>query len=149
LDDCWIQKSIVWNVASKNFKRTRDQLSHINCSYTFLSTTCNTTKDVDLGWNDFEKNYKLLYFTITIHEHVIVKFLDLLHCLDYWVVYKEEKGIHLVRPKRTPPNCWRLGPRREIIMNLMILHRRQSRMLNLRVANPTTNKENLPLVFDP
>jgi len=45
----WIQKSIIRNVTSKSSKRARDQLSHINHSYKFLSTTCTTTtKDVDL-----------------------------------------------------------------------------------------------------
>jgi len=38
---------------------------------------------------------------------------DLLHFLDSWVVYVEEKDIPLVGPKHTPPSCWRLGSRRE------------------------------------
>jgi len=102
LDYCWIQKSIIRNVASKRFKRARDQLSHINHSHTFIPITCTTTKDFDLDLDDFAKLYKLLYFTITIHEHGIIKFLDLLHLLDSWVVYKEKKDIPLVG-LHTPP----------------------------------------------
>ncbi len=60
LDYCWIQKSIVWNVASRNFKKAKDQLSHINRFYTFLPTTCTIIEDVDLDWDDFAKFYKLL-----------------------------------------------------------------------------------------
>jgi hypothetical protein len=30
LNYCWIQKSIVQNVASRNFTSVRDQISHIN-----------------------------------------------------------------------------------------------------------------------
>jgi hypothetical protein len=95
MDYCWIQKSIVSNVTSKNFEKARDQLNHINHSYTFLPTTCTTTKDIDLDWDDFVEIYKLLYCIIAILEHVIKKFLDLLHFLDFWV-YKEEKDISFI-----------------------------------------------------
>jgi hypothetical protein len=106
LDYRWIQKSITRNVTSKSLKKARDQLSHINRSYTFFPTTCVAIKDVNLDWDDFEKNYKLLYSTIEIFEHVIAKFPDLLHFLDFWVVYREENGIlPLMRPKRIPPGC--------------------------------------------
>ncbi len=44
-----------------------------------------------LNWDDFAKFYKLLFSTIANYEQAIEKFLDLLHFLDYWVVYKEEK----------------------------------------------------------
>jgi hypothetical protein len=40
-----------------------------------------------------------------INEHVIAKFPNLLHFLNSWVIYKEEKGIPLVGPKHTPPTC--------------------------------------------
>jgi hypothetical protein len=83
----------------------RDQLSHINRSYIIFPTTCTTTKDVDLDWDDFAKFYKLLYFTIAIHEHVIIKFPNLLYLLNSWVVYKEEKCIPLMGPKCTPQSC--------------------------------------------
>jgi hypothetical protein len=53
------------------------------------------------------------YSIITTHEHAIVKFPNLLHFLDCWVIYKEEKDIPLVGPKHIPPNCWRLGLGRE------------------------------------
>jgi hypothetical protein len=88
------------------FKKARDQLSHMNCSYTFLPTTC--TKDFGLDWDYFENFHKLIYSTIAIHEHVIAKISNLLHFLDSWVIYKKEKGIPLVGPKCTPPTCWRL-----------------------------------------
>jgi hypothetical protein len=58
-----------------------DQLNHINCSYRFLPTTCTTTKDVGLDWDDFVEFCKL-YCTITIHEHVIANFLDFLDFLN-------------------------------------------------------------------
>jgi hypothetical protein len=45
MDYCWIKKSIVQNATSRSFKRVRDQLNHINHSYTFLPTTCTTTKN--------------------------------------------------------------------------------------------------------
>jgi hypothetical protein len=67
--------------------------------------TCITTKDVDFDWNDFAKFYKLLYYILIIHEHAIAKFPDLLHFLDSWVIYKEEKGTPLMGPKHTPPTC--------------------------------------------
>jgi hypothetical protein len=85
-----IQKSIVWNVASMIFKRAKNQLSRMNCSYTFFSTTC--TKDFGLDWGDFAKFHKLLYSTVAMHEHVIAKFRNLLHFLDSWVIYKEKKA---------------------------------------------------------
>jgi hypothetical protein len=87
----WIQKSIIQNVASRSFKRARNQLNHINHSYTFFPIACTTIEDVDLNWNEFVKFYKLLQSIIAIHEHVIAKFPNLLHFLDFWVVYKEEK----------------------------------------------------------
>jgi hypothetical protein len=105
LDYLWIQKSIFQNVASRSFKRARYQLSHINHSYTFLPIACTTTKDVDLDWDDFVEFYKLLYSILEISKHVITKFPNLLHFLDSWVVYREEKGIPLVGPKCTPPSC--------------------------------------------
>jgi hypothetical protein len=36
-----------------------------------------------------------------------------------------------------------------VIMNLIIIHRRQSSMLDLQVVDPIINKENLPLAIDP
>jgi hypothetical protein len=42
------------------------------------------------------QNFISYYFTIEIFKHVITKFSDLLHFLDSWVVYREEKGIPLV-----------------------------------------------------
>jgi hypothetical protein len=110
MDYCCIQKSIIQNATSRSLKRVRDQLNHINRSYTFLLTTC-TTKNVDLNWDGFVKFYKLLYSIVAIHEHAITKFLDLLHFLDIWVVYREEKNIALVGPNHIPPSYWRLGPR--------------------------------------
>jgi hypothetical protein len=77
-----IQKSIIKNVASRNFKRVKGQISHINHSYRFIPTTCTTIEDVNLGQDDFVEFYKLLYFIITIHEHVIAKFPNLLPFLD-------------------------------------------------------------------
>jgi hypothetical protein len=74
-----------------NFKRAKDQLSHINRFYTFLPITCTTTENVDLDWDDFVKFYKLLYSITKISKHVMAKFLDLLHFLNSWVVYREEK----------------------------------------------------------
>jgi hypothetical protein len=91
MDYCSIQKSIVQNIASRSFKRIRDQLNHVNHSYTFFPIGCTTTKNVDLNWDDFAKFYKLLYFNIIIYEQAIIKFIDLLNFLDSWVVYKEEK----------------------------------------------------------
>jgi hypothetical protein len=35
------------------------------------------------------------------------------------------------------------------IMNLIVLHRKQSSMLDLQVVDHVINKENLPLVIDP
>jgi len=108
LDYCWIQKSIVCNVTSRSFKRARDHLSHINHFYIFLPSTCITTKDVNLDWNDFEIFYKLLYSTIASCEHALAKFSNLLHFLGSWVVYREEKGIPLVGLEHTLPSCRRL-----------------------------------------
>jgi hypothetical protein len=85
MDYHWIQKSIIRNVTSRSFKKARDQLSHINHSYTFLPTACTTIEYVNLNWDDFVKFYKLLYFNIEIYEHVIAKFPDLLHFMDSWV----------------------------------------------------------------
>jgi hypothetical protein len=104
LNYCWIQKSIVQNVASRSFKRARDQLNHIDCSYTFLPTACTTLGD-DLDWDDFVEFYKLSYSIVAILEHVITNFPNFLHFLDSWVVDKEEKGIPLVGLKRTPTSC--------------------------------------------
>jgi hypothetical protein len=100
----WIQKSIVQNVASRSFKRARDQLNHIDCSYTFLPIACTTIEN-DLDWDDFVEFYKLSYSIVAILKHVIAKFPNLLHFLDSWVVDKEEKGIPLVGLKRTPTSC--------------------------------------------
>jgi hypothetical protein len=79
---CWIQKSIIQNATSRSFKRDKDQLSHINCSYRLFPTSCTKTKVVDLNWDDFAKFCKLLYSTIIIHEHVIIKKLNVLHFLN-------------------------------------------------------------------
>jgi len=66
LDYHWIQQFIVQSVGSRKFKKARDQLTHINCSYKFLPITYTSTKDVDLMWEDFANFYALIYSTITI-----------------------------------------------------------------------------------
>jgi hypothetical protein len=66
---------------------------------------CTLIKGVDLNLDDFAKFYDIINFNITLLEHVITKFPYLLHFFDSWVVYKETKGILLVRPYRTPPSC--------------------------------------------
>ncbi len=109
----WIQKSIIKNVASRSFKRARNQLSHINHSYTFLPVPCTTTKDVDLDWDDFVKFYKLLHSTIVIHECVVAKFPNLLHFLYYWVVYKEEKNTLGTCYNALHQVAWGLGVRKD------------------------------------
>jgi hypothetical protein len=108
LNYCWIQKSIVQNVASRNFKSVRDQISHIN-----HPIACIVIKNIDLDWDDFVEFCKLLYSSVTIHEQTRTNKKDLLHFLVSWVVYMEEKNISLVGPKHIPPSCWRLGPKRE------------------------------------
>jgi hypothetical protein len=87
LDHFWIQKSIIQNVASRIFKTTRDQLSHINRPHCMHN---NKRCWFRLGW--FCKKFKILYFIIATHEHAIVKFLDLLQFLGSWVIYREEKA---------------------------------------------------------
>jgi hypothetical protein len=66
---------------------------------------CTSIEDVDLNWDDFGQFYDLINSNITLLEHVITKFPYLLHFLDSWVVYKEKKGILLVRPYCIPPSC--------------------------------------------
>jgi hypothetical protein len=61
----------VKNVASRRLKRVQDQLNHINHYYRFLPTTCTSTKDVDLNWDDFVKFYNLVYSIVALLEHVI------------------------------------------------------------------------------
>jgi hypothetical protein len=53
--------------------RAKDQLSHINHSYVFLPTTCTSTQDIDLVWDDFSKFYNLIYFSVAILEHAIAR----------------------------------------------------------------------------
>jgi hypothetical protein len=53
----------------------------------------------------------MLYYSI--FEHVLAKFPNLLHFLDSWIVYMEEKGIPLVGLECTPPSSWKLGPRKD------------------------------------
>jgi hypothetical protein len=98
LDYHWILKSIIQNAALRSFKRAKDQLSHINCIYIFFPTTCTSAQDIDLIWDDFLEFYNLNYFSVALLEHAIARFPNLLHFLDSWVVYKEEKGIPLVGP---------------------------------------------------
>jgi arginyl-tRNA--protein-N-Asp/Glu arginylyltransferase len=53
LDYHWVQKSVVQNITSGTFKRAKDQLSCIDCSYIFLPIACTLTQDIDLVWVDF------------------------------------------------------------------------------------------------
>ncbi len=108
LDYYKIQKSIVRNATSRTFKRARDQLSHINHSYIFLPTTCTSTQDIDLVWDGFSKFQNLIYFNVALLKHPITRFLDLLHFLDSWVVYRKKKGIPLVGPEHITLSCQRL-----------------------------------------
>jgi hypothetical protein len=112
LDHRWIQQSIVWTSRSRRFKRTRDKLTHINYSYKFLPTTYKSIEDVDLLWEDFVNFYIFIYYIITLLEHVINTFPNLLHFLDSRDVYKKEKGIPLVGQEHTPPSSWNLGLKR-------------------------------------
>lgn len=62
-------------------------------------------------WEDFINFYTCINFIITLLEHALVTFPNLLHFLDSWVVYKKQKGISLIGPKFTPLNSQILGPK--------------------------------------
>jgi hypothetical protein len=53
-----------------------------------------------------------MYSFIHLLEHALTQFPNLLHFLDFKVVYKKEKYIPLIGPKLTPSNSWKLGPRK-------------------------------------
>jgi hypothetical protein len=78
---------------------------HINHPYIFFPTTCTSIEDVDLNWDDFIEFYNLKNFNITLLEHAIIKFPNLLRFKKNWVICKEEKGISLVWPNCIPPSC--------------------------------------------
>jgi hypothetical protein len=96
LDYRSIQQSIIWNVRSRIFKKVGDQLGNINHLYRFLFTTYTSIENVDLVWEDFAILYIFIYSIITLCEHAIDTFPNLLFFLDSWVVFMKEKGILLV-----------------------------------------------------
>jgi len=55
----------------------------------------------------------LINFTITLLEHALTMFPNLLYFLDSWVLYKRKKGTPLFGPRCTPPSSWKLKPRRK------------------------------------
>jgi len=57
-------------------------------------------------WEEFVNFYIFIYYIITLLEHVINTFPNLLHFLDYWDVYRKKKGIPLVGQEHTPPSSW-------------------------------------------
>jgi hypothetical protein len=61
---------------------------------------------------DFVNFYIFIHFITTLLEHVINTFANLLYFLDYWDVYRKEKGIPLVGQEHTPPSFWSLGLKR-------------------------------------
>jgi hypothetical protein len=137
LDYYWIQKSIIQNVGSRYFKRSRDQLAHINCSYIFLPTTCTSKEDVDLVWEDFSKLYSP-YFNIIILEHALITFPNLLY---FWLYTRKRKDT-IGWAKMHTTKFLELGTRKiTTIMNLNVSQKQWSNLMDLQV----TKKENVPL----
>jgi hypothetical protein len=52
-------------------------------------------------WEEFVNFYIFIYYIITLLEHVINTFPNLLHSLDYWDVCRKKKGIPLVGQEHT------------------------------------------------
>jgi hypothetical protein len=75
------------------YSKRKGSIWLLDCFYKFLATTYTTTENVDLVWEDFAYFYTFMYSSIHLLEHSLAQFSNLLHFLDFWVVYKKEKGI--------------------------------------------------------
>jgi hypothetical protein len=61
-------------------------------------------------WEDFVEFYTFIYSIITLLEHAIAIFSNLLHFLDSWDVYRKENlSMLVVGLKCTLSGSWRLG----------------------------------------
>jgi len=82
-------------------------------------TTCTTTKDVDLVWEDFANFYTFTYFSIHLLEHASTQFLDLQHFLDLGCVH-ERKMHTLDWVKMYTIKFLRVGTKNKPTMNLIM-----------------------------
>jgi len=66
----------------------------------------------------------LVKFTITLLEHALTMFPNLLYFVDSWVLYKRKKGTPLFGPRCTPPSSWKLNQEEnQTIMNRIVPQR--------------------------
>jgi hypothetical protein len=63
------------------FRLALDPKIHSLKCYIFLPIACTSTQDIDLVRDDFLEFYNLMYYNVTLLEHAITRFLDLLNFL--------------------------------------------------------------------
>ncbi len=69
----WIQQLVVPHSKIERSKNCRFQIAHINHTLRFTSTTCITTLDVNLKWENFEDFHVLLSLNGNMHLTCIVE----------------------------------------------------------------------------
>jgi hypothetical protein len=76
---------------------------------------CTSTLNIDLILKDFESFYELISSTLVFKNHALLKYLDLMHILQSWSVYRWLKCVPLVGLKHILPTCLRLNLRNKIL----------------------------------
>ncbi len=63
----WIQQSVVPHSKIERPENCRFQIAHINHTFIFTPTTCITTLNVNLKWENFEDFHVLLFLNGNMH----------------------------------------------------------------------------------
>jgi hypothetical protein len=73
----------------------------------FIPRICTYEIDINLKWEDFSYFHVLIILATKLKSHVFQAYPNLTNFLISWFFYNKEKGIPLMRPKRTALTYWR------------------------------------------
>lgn len=68
-------------------------------NFNFIPTTCTSSSNAILVWKDFENFSTFIDSIEPLQTYVIATYLDLVHFLISWVVFRKEEGLK-------PTTCW-------------------------------------------
>jgi hypothetical protein len=115
-------RPIIQRVTKGSNRSSSNRFFHIetNQSLKFTPTSCTSTTNFNLVWDDFIDFYAIISSSEALESYSFLKYLILAYFLKYWDNYRRLDFTPCVNLDWMPPSCWRLGPRNKRLLWCLI-----------------------------